>query len=337
MARAGALTVAVTGATGTVGRGLLPLLDADRRVRRVITVSSRPWNPRHAGFDRAEHRCADVRDRGALERALAGADVVVHLAFSLYGTRSSHATLRAINVDGTGNAVRAAAAVGANRFVFTSSGAVYGFARRSSRRVDETAPVAPERRHFYSRHKAEAEARLFAELAGPASMDWVVFRPCAVVGPHAIGAASHAVPQTVSRAVAAAAAVAGSAGLRPAVPAPPVPVQFVHERDVGQAIVAAVTGSPRRAVYNLGGDGLVPGERVPELLGLRTLPVPRPLRRGAVGLTARLPSPWPALGWAQLLRSPLELDAARARAELGWRPEFSSAEALAATRRALGL
>lgn len=39
------LTVAVTGPTGTLGFGLLPLLEADDRVSRVVGVARRPFDP----------------------------------------------------------------------------------------------------------------------------------------------------------------------------------------------------------------------------------------------------------------------------------------------------
>jgi nucleoside-diphosphate-sugar epimerase len=44
----------------------------------------------------------------------------------------------------------------------------------------------------------------------------------------------------------------------------------------------------------------------------------------------------PGLAWPELIRDPLLIDAGKARRELGWRPRWSSAEALAATRAALG-
>jgi nucleoside-diphosphate-sugar epimerase len=331
------LTVAVTGATGTVGCGLLPLLETERRVRRVVAISTRPWSPAAGGFRKVEHRRADVRDRVALAGAFAGADVVVHLAFSLYGVRQSPAQLEAVNVGGTRNAVAAAVAAGARRFVFTSSAAVYGFDERRPALVSEDVPVAPEPRLFYSRHKAAAEAVLREAVAGRPELEWAVFRPCAVVGPDAIGAAAHGVPRPLGAAAAALAAIAGSAGLRPPLPAPPVPLQFVHERDVGRALLRAVTGPAPRATYNLGGDGLVPGDEVPSLLGLRALPIPRRMAGSAVRTAARLPSPWPALSWVNALRQTLELDTTRARDELGWTPRHSSRDALAATRRALQL
>jgi nucleoside-diphosphate-sugar epimerase len=328
------LTVAVTGATGTVGHGLLPELEADDRIGRVIAISSRPWVP--DGYVKVEHHRVDVRDRAALGPALARADVVVHLAFALPGVRQSLGTLERINLGGTRNVLDAAREAGARRFVYTSSSAVYGFDGRRPDRVDEDAPVIPVQRHFYARQKAAAEP-LVEQLTRQAGMESVMFRPCGVVGPHAIGAAAHGVPGPLSRALGATATIAGSAGLLPPVPAPPVPLQFVHERDVGRALALAVTGNATGRTYNLASDGMVEPAEVPSLLGLRRLPVPGPLARAAVATAAELPVPWPALGWAHLLRQPLELDTTRVRDELGWTPEFSSRDALAATRRALGL
>ena len=323
--------------TGTVGRGLLGFLEADPEVAGVVGLGTRPWSPEDEGLRKVEYRRVDVRSPEGLRRALTGADVVVHLAFSLYGLRQDDRTLEHINVDGSRNVLAAAAAVGAGRFVYTSSAAVYGFGSERSVRVDEAAEVRPDSRHFYSRHKAKVEEALLADLAGLPEMSWAIFRPCAVAGPHAIGAGSHLLPQALAKAAGALVTIGGAAGLRPAVPGPPVPLQFVHERDVGQAIHRAITAERVDAIYNLGGEGMVAPAEVPRLVGLRTLPVPNVATRAAVGIAARLPRLRPALGWVELLSSPLELDTSRARDELGWAPEFTSREALASTRRALAV
>ena len=39
------LTVAVTGPTGTFGFGLIPLLQADDRIARIIGIARRPFDP----------------------------------------------------------------------------------------------------------------------------------------------------------------------------------------------------------------------------------------------------------------------------------------------------
>src|SRR3954454_12151159 len=120
------LTVAVTGPTGTFGFGLMPLLQAARRIARVVGIARRPFDPAEHGWTKLDYRRGDVRSRAALERAFADADVVVHLAFMITGN-APRQTIREINVEGTLNAFRAAAKAGAKRFVYASSVAAYGF------------------------------------------------------------------------------------------------------------------------------------------------------------------------------------------------------------------
>src|SRR3954469_12699379 len=151
-----ALTVAVTGPTGTFGFGLMPRLQSDPRIGRVVGIARREFDPLEHGWTKLEYRRGDVRDPAGLEEAFAGADVVVHLAFMITGN-AARATIRAINVDGTLNAFRAAAAAGARRFVYASSVAAYGFHADNPVPMDEEWPVRPAARLFYAQEKAELE------------------------------------------------------------------------------------------------------------------------------------------------------------------------------------
>src|SRR5919202_7063335 len=141
------LVVAVTGPTGTFGYGLMPLLQADDRIERIVGIARRPFDPASEGWTKMEYRQGDVREPEALERAFAGADVVVHLAFMITGN-ADRETIRAINVDGTLNAFRAAAAAGAKRFVYASSVAAYGFHEDNPVGMTEDWPVRPANRLF---------------------------------------------------------------------------------------------------------------------------------------------------------------------------------------------
>ncbi|HJS93675.1 MAG TPA: NAD-dependent epimerase/dehydratase family protein [Solirubrobacteraceae bacterium] len=326
-------TVVVTGTTGTVGSALLPRLEHAHAVTRIVVLG------RHAPGLRAsakvEFRQADVRDGRAVDRAVRGADVVVHLAYALYGVGSPEQSLFATNVEGSLNLARAARAAGAKRFVYTSSAAVYGFHDKDTAPVDESAPLRASGRHFYGRHKAQAETVIRKVLAR-ADMDAYFFRPCAVVGPHAVGAAIRRVPRPALRATRRALLAAARSGLRPFVPAPPAPLQFVHEDDVADALLAAVVGKPAPGTYNLAGDGPLAGSEFLSLIGLRPLPVPEHISRGTLHALAGLPPVLPASGWAETLLAPLILDCTAARQQLGWRPRYTSREALLSTRRAVG-
>src|ERR1700761_625153 len=180
------LVVAVTGPTGTFGFGLMPLLQAEPRVERIIGIARRPFDPADHGWSKLEYRRGDVRDEAALREAFAGADVVVHLAFMITGTADAD-TIRAINVDGTVNAFRAAREAGAERFVYASSVAAYGFHPDNPVGMTEEWPVRPAARLFYAPEKAEIEHLLPAE-AGPPPPAFVRLRPPTVLGPHAVGA-----------------------------------------------------------------------------------------------------------------------------------------------------
>jgi nucleoside-diphosphate-sugar epimerase len=226
-----------------------------------------------------------LRDRDALSGALAGADAVVHLAAD-----RTPEDARAV--------VAAAAAIGAPSFVTVWSA---------------TSPAGED-----------VERALLDDLALFPEIRWVVLRACPVVGPGALDAAAKLTPEPLRRIGGALVTIGGAAGLRPAVPAPPAALQFVHARDVARAIHRALVIDAAAGIYELGGDGLVEPEQVPRLLGLHTLPLPRALR-------------YALYGWTSLLAQPLTLDSSAARRVLGWEPEFTSEQALAATRRALAI
>src|SRR5579875_2586387 len=79
------LTVALTGPTGDIGRSLVRRLDRDPQIGHIVAMARRPFDPAAAGLTRTEYRRGDVLDRVAVEELVAGADVVVHLAFLIVG------------------------------------------------------------------------------------------------------------------------------------------------------------------------------------------------------------------------------------------------------------
>src|SRR3954454_20721482 len=92
------LTVTVTGPTGDLGIALVSALERSGRVKRIVGMARRPFDPAAAGWKKTEYRQGDVQDRPSVRDAVKGADVVVHLAFAILS--ASDAT-HAINVDGS--------------------------------------------------------------------------------------------------------------------------------------------------------------------------------------------------------------------------------------------
>jgi nucleoside-diphosphate-sugar epimerase len=321
------LTVAVTGPTGTFGFGLMPLLQGDERVQRVVGIARRPFDPAEHGWTKLEYRQGDVRDQEALRTAFAGADVVVHLAFLIVGgTRS---TTRAINVEGTLNAFRAAAEAGASRFVYASSVAAYGFHSDNPVGMTEDWPTRPADRLFYAQEKAELEQLLGDEAARHPELDLYLLRPPVVLGPHTVGG-KDLLPGPLAPLVRS---VQGRFRRLPVpipVVVPELPLQLVHEDDVGSALLQCVVAAGPPGAYNIAGDGIVTTGDIARELGFIPLRTPALPAQVAARTLSRLPLPG-AAQWVEAGSHPAVMDTTKAKEQLGWTPRFTGLEALRVT------
>lgn len=320
------LTVAVTGPTGDIGRAFLRALENAGEVDRVVGMARRPFDPAAAGLAKTEYLQGDILDRSSVEKLVDSADVVVHLAFSIFGGKQE---TRRINLEGSRNVFEAALGA-ASRLVYASSVAAYGFHEDNPPLLTEEVPTRGTDAHYYSRQKADAETLLF-NLA-KTTTDVYVFRPCIVAGPTAqmlvdripLVRLGDKMPAPLRRVVGALPL------LRPIIPDPGVPFQLVHEDDVAQALVKAVIGRGAPGIYNLAAEGEVTLSDLAHALGWYTIPLPEI----ALDATAKVVSSIPLLPaeakWVNAIKVPVLMDCAKARDELGWEPEHDALDTLAA-------
>jgi UDP-glucose 4-epimerase len=303
-----ALTVAVTGPTGDIGRALLRELERDAAVGRVLGMARRPFDPADLGLAKTEYRQGDVLDRHAVAELAAEADVLVHLAFIILGGREE---TRSINLEGSRNVFEAAR--GCERLVYTSSVAAYGFHKDNPQPLTEDVPVRGSDEHYYSAQKAELEAVLRETFGGPA----YVFRPCIVAGGDAM-ALVESFPALVRR-----------LPVGPLLPDPGTPFQLVHTDDVATALAAAIRGEGEPGVYNLAGEGTITAADLAHALGWLTVPAPRIGLEALAEVVNRLPLMPAQASWINAMRVPVLMDPARARDQLGWAPEHDTRAVLA--------
>lgn len=119
--------VAVTGATGFVGKYLVRALDASGEYccRLIVRSRGRAQEAFPEIADHLEIVEADISDTAALEDCFATCDIVVHLAALVTHSASLEDAL-AINRDGTRNLLREAEKAGVSLFIHTSSTAAIG-------------------------------------------------------------------------------------------------------------------------------------------------------------------------------------------------------------------
>jgi UDP-glucose 4-epimerase len=319
------LTVAVTGATGEIGRPFVRALELTPEVGRVLAMARRPVDPGELGWNKTEYHQGDILDRAAVDELVADVDVVVHLAFIVVKAAASSYD---INIEGSRNVFEATAAAGVPRLLYTSSVAAYGYHDHEGA-LTEDVPTRGTERHAYSQQKAEVERVLDETLTGSATATYV-FRPCIVAGPEAPALLdqlpylrlAHTVPAAVLR------ALGRVPGVKPVLPDHGVPFQLVHHDDVAVALVAGVLGRGNPGVYNLAGAGEVRLSDIAKELDWYTVPIPK----RAIDVTANIAGRFPLLavgaGWLEALRIPMLMDCTRACRQLGWQPAYDGRQTL---------
>ncbi|VTR93888.1 udp-glucose 4-epimerase : NAD-dependent epimerase/dehydratase OS=alpha proteobacterium BAL199 GN=BAL199_07303 PE=4 SV=1: Epimerase [Gemmata massiliana] len=177
---AGAPMVFVPGGAGYVGAVLVPaLLDAGYRVRvlDLYLYGHEPLAPVR-GHPNLEEVTGDVRDLAAVRAAVAGCAAVIHLACISNdpSVELDPGLSQSVNYDSFGPLVRACKEAGVRRFVFASSGSVYGVS--DSPNVTEEHPLVPV--SLYNKFKAMCEPVLLAE--GTRDFVPVIVRPATICG-----------------------------------------------------------------------------------------------------------------------------------------------------------
>jgi UDP-glucose 4-epimerase len=325
-----ALTVAVTGPTGDIGISAVEALEHAPDVERIIGMARRPFEPAAHGWTRTEYLQGDILDRDAVDALVADADVVMHLAFIIMGSREQSAR---VNLEGTRNVFEATVAADRpRRLVYTSSVAAYGYHFDNPVPITEEVPPRGSPEHYYSEQKAACEAAL-AEITGGSSLEVYVLRPCIVAGPKAPALAEampwNQLPGPVKRVTQALPL------LKPPFPDPGTPLQLVHHDDVAAAIALAATTSAPPGAYNIAGDGVLSMSDIAETLGARPIRLPRVAATAASEIIARLPFVPSALEWLHVGRTSVVMDTSKAKSGLGWTPKYTAAETLSALGAAI--
>jgi len=151
--------VFVTGATGFVGRTVIPALRAHGHAVRCLV--RRGSEPDLRGMEAIERVEGDVLSPDTLQRDMEGCDTVVHLVGIIREEPAARSTFERIHTQGTINVLAAAAATGVRRYLHMSA-----------------LGTRPDARARYHRSKWAAE-----EAVRASPMAWTIFRPSIIYGP----------------------------------------------------------------------------------------------------------------------------------------------------------
>lgn len=169
--------IAVTGASGFIGRAVVESLSWTARVRALVrSYDTRINELTRLGVDLT---CGDLAEPETAMQLVRGADVVIHCAAQMgLGDRARSFLVNAI---GTERLARAARAAGVERFIHVSSISVLGATRRPGDVLTEDdQPEDTPHLNAYAQTKYLGECRL-RDAAGH-ELSWTIIRPTNVYG-----------------------------------------------------------------------------------------------------------------------------------------------------------
>jgi nucleoside-diphosphate-sugar epimerase len=178
----------VTGGGGFLGGAVVRQLLVRGDAVRSFTRSAYPWLAELG----VEQIPGDLADPAAVERAVAGCDIVYHVAAKA-GVWGRYADFHAINVTGTENVVAACRKHGVGKLLYTSTPSVV-HTGSDIEGGSESLPYAKQFEAYYPETKAKAE-RAALDANGP-DLTTVALRPHLIFGP----GDPHLIPRVLARA-----------------------------------------------------------------------------------------------------------------------------------------
>ena len=294
------MRVAVTGIASDFGTVIAPLLFADDDVEEVVGIDLR--EPRVADpklrFEREDVRSPRMRE------LFADCEAVVHLAFVVSEIHDKELT-HSINLGGTKNVIAAAHEAAARRLVIASSVASYGAHTDYELPMDE----AEFPRGNPDKYKAEVEhyVEWWLTRNPDAGLTITRLRPPVIVGPNFDNSLIDQFMQPVAMAVRESVAT----------------IQAVWEDDLARAFWLAVKQDVPGPI-NLGTADAVTLDEVGQIHGQRRLKAPEGVAAAAANVLFRLRLSPVSSDWVVSGETVVSSD--RARTELGWTAQFSSAD-----------
>jgi UDP-glucose 4-epimerase len=306
-----ARAVALTGANTSLGRSIVGLLEADSAIGRIVLIDVK--SPSSAGpksiFYEVDLTQPAVESKVAEILNAEQVDTLLHLAFA----RPTQAIGWAHELEsvGTMHVLAACRKHRLRKLVLRSTTLVYGPHPQNPNFLTEEHPLRGLHGCHFVSDKLDVEEQVRRYADDEPACCVTVLRMAHVLGP----SADSYVARWLSRRF-----VPTAMGHDPL-------VQFVHELDAVAALKLALEGDVP-GIFNIASDGVLPISTLIKLAGRIGVPLPYPVLRRLAALlwVTQLSQEPPA--FAAMLRYLCVADVSKARRALGFRPVYSSRDAV---------
>ena len=260
----------ITGATGHIGNVLVrKLLERGDKVRVLILPGESLESIQGLDVEAIE---GDVLNLDSLFEPFRGARGVFHLAGVISIMPGSNEFIRRVNVEGTRNVLKACVSAGVRKFIYTSSGAAYGYYSDNAEWLTEDDPIRGNPEFAYSDHKRQVEEMLAEYRQAHPELKQLIFRCCTILG----ATAKNQITDLFDGK-----RVLGLAGCE-------IPFVLIWDMDVVGAILKGIIEENSSGIYNAAGDGILTMKEMAGIMGKPYVTVPPGLIKGALWIMKKL-------------------------------------------------
>ena len=300
-------TLAITGVSGYFGKVLMPYLEHDPDIEKIIGIDIQPASQADA-WKKLEFHEMDIRDP-EIEHIIDGVETLVHLAFILM-RRPGDKEIDDVNIRGTQCLIELAGRLGIPKLIVTSSTVAYGLHPDNPNPLTEESPLRPNMNLYYSYAKAANEAFLDEFCQEHPETIVTRLRPPTVVGPNA---KEELMAQVVADVI-------------PVIRGYSPIIQLLHEDDLAQALYLSIS-EDLPGTYNVTSDEPHTMGQLAQSRNARILPLPGFIVWMMSALLWRLGMSEFAPEFVDLLSKHAFIASNEKLKTAGWSPKYTTPEA----------
>ncbi len=268
------MNILITGSCGYLGQKTCEILCASKEISKVVGIDIIKAPKNLLNFSNYVHHKSDIRDKNILEISKKeNIDVIIHLASILNPPEGmSEEELESIEIDGAKNLLDVAVKINAKKFIFMSSGAVYGYFPENPSLIKEDYRVKGSKNFPYSLHKAHVEMILDDYKNNYPELSIMSLRAGTILGHKSKGPIADYFNKKF---------LFGVKGFKS-------PFCFIYDEDVVQAIYQGVVNTNLKGAYNLSGDGSLSLKQVAQKLGSIYFELPEKFIKKAISILKKM-------------------------------------------------
>ena len=297
-------TIAITGVNSYFASTVLPLLENDEGVDKIIGIDITPWK---GGSKKVEFYREDIRSKNLFD-ILKDVDVVYHLAF-IVGEIQDKDKTRDININGSKNVFEACAHNKVKKVIYTSSMTVYGSHSNNHLGFTEEDELSANEDNYYNTSKIQVEKFVAQFFDKHPEMTLTIIRAALLFGPKTNNMFSELFSLPVS------ALPMGRTSFN----------QYIHEEDLGDALHLAFQ-KDLPGIYNVCADDAVSTKWAFKQAGVTIIPLPSRLLKIVAGIGFKLRLFPAGPGWVSVSEHTIYGLSDKFKKAACWQPKYTSRE-----------